>query len=294
MSAPTKAQTPGSSTHKLWHIVKPGDVETRSQRFIQDGRFDDFSASDVAPRGNNHEVRTLHDPPDIWNLVPETRVEFNPRSAFFGRIPSLKHLMLFVIMLIVGGVAAFGFMKLWDLGGNDHARSIAPAPASAPVAATTPAASSPPVAAIASAEAPLRTDESNTTIASSSPVTEPKTTALSSNVQTTSTSEIARSKVEAKITVVAPAAPWVPAGQAVGNSRRENRLSAPVIGHAAVARTDDEDKNQTSAKPGAKSDNEKADSPTAAQKEENKAPNPQEIAPAKASATPKPKVIQWP
>jgi hypothetical protein len=288
MSAPTKAQTPDASTHELWQ-TEAGDVGTHSRRFIQDGMFDDLSDSDVAPRGSNQEVRTLHDAPDIWNLVPETRVEFNPRSAFFGHITPLKHLVLFVIMLIVGGVAAFGFMKLWDLAGNDHAGWTAPAPPSVPVASTTPAASSPPVAAIASAEAPLRTDDGN-----SSPVTEPKTTALSSNVQATSTSEIAGSKVDAKITVAAPAASWVPARQVVGKRRRENRLSSPVIGHAAVARTDDEDKNQTSATPGPKSDNEKTDSPTAAQKEENKAPNPQLIAPAKASVTPKPKVIQWP
>ena len=294
MSAPTKAQTPDASTHELWQIVEAGDVGTHSRRFIQDGMVDDLSDSDVAPRGSNREVRTLHDPPEIWNLVPETRVEFNTRSAFFGHIPSLKHLVLFVIMLIVGGVAAFGFMKLWDLEGYDHAGATAPAAASVPVASTTPAASSPPVAAIASAEAPLRTDDGNTTIASSSPVTEPKTTALPSKVQATSTSEIAGSKVDAKITVAAPTAPWVPTRPVVGKRRPENRLSSPVIGHAAVARTDDEDKNQTSATPGPKSDNEEAASPTAAQKEENKASNPHLIAPAKASATPKPKVIQWP
>jgi hypothetical protein len=293
MSAPTKAKTPDASTHELWQIVKAGDVGTRSRRFIQDGMVDDFSDSNVVPRGSNQEVRTLHDPPEIWNLVPETRVDFNPRSAFFGHIPSLKHLVLFVIMLIVGGVAAFGFMKLWDLDGHNHAGSTAPAPASVPVAST-PAASSPPLAAIASAETPLRTDNGDTTTASSSPVTEPKTTALSSHVQATSTSEITASKVDAKITVAAPAAPWVPPRQIVGKHRRENRLSSPVIGPAAVARTDDADKNQTSSTPGPKSDNEKADSPTAAPKEDNKAPNPQLIAPAKASASPKPKVIQWP
>lgn len=294
MSAPTKAQRPDDSTHELWQIGEAGDVGTRSRRFIPGGMFHEPSDSDVAPRISNQEVRTLHNPPEIWNLVPETRVEFNPRSAFFGHIPSLKHIVLFVIMLIVGGVTAFGFMKLWDLEGNDHAGSIAPAPASVPVASTTRASSSPPVAAIAPVEAPLRTDDTDTTLASSSPVTEPKTTALPSNVPATSTSEIAGSKVDAKITVAAPAAPSVPARQVVGKRHRENRAGSPVIGHAAVARTDAEDKNQTSVTPGPKSVKEEAESATAAPKEENKAPNPQSTAPAKASATPKPKVIQWP
>ncbi len=293
MSAPTKAQTPDASTHELWQIVEAGDVGTRPQQFIPDATFHDFNDSDVVPRGGNQEVRTLHDPPDIWNLVPETRVEFNPRSAFFGHIPSLKHLVLFVIMLIVGGVAAFEFMKLWDMAGNDHAGSTATVPATVSVASTTPPRSSPPDATIASAETPLRTDDANATIASSSPVTEPKTTALSSDVQATSTSEIAHSTVDARITVAAPA-PSVPARKVVDKRRRENQLSSPVSGHAAVTRIDDEDKNLTSPTPGPKSDNEKSERPTTAQKEENKAPNPQLITPAKTSATPKPKVIQWP
>ena len=248
----------------------------------------------VASRGSNREVRTLHEPPDIWNLVPETRVEFNPRSAFLGHITSLKHLALFVVMLIVGGVTAFGFMKLWDLAGNDHAASTAAAPASVAVAATPPAESSPPVAETASTEAPLRTADTNTTIASSSPTIEPKTTTLSSNVQATNTSEMAGSKVDSKIPVAAPAAPRVPASEVVDKRHPENRQSSAVMGHAAVDRTDEEGKNQTSATPGSKPDNEKADSPKAAPKEENKAPTPQLNSPAKANPTPKPKVIQWP
>ena len=290
MSAPTKAQRPDVSPHELWPIVEAGDVGTRSRQFIPDGEYD-FIDSDVAPKGSNQEVRTLHDPPDIWNLVPETRVEFDPRSAFFGRLPSLKHFVLFVIMLIVGGVAAFGFMELWDLTGNDRAGSTPPAAAS--VASTTPAASGSPIAADASAEAPLRTDDGNTPIASSSPVTEPRTTALSEDAQATSTSEIAHSKVDANITIAAPAAPSVSPRQVVSKRRPENRPPSPVSGHAVVVRTDEEDKKQTSATPGTKSEKEKADSPTAAPKEENKAPNPQ-LTPAKASSTPKPKVIQWP
>ena len=292
MSAPTKAQRPDASMHELWHIGKAGEVGTRSQRFIPDGVFDDSNDSAVAPRGSNQEVRTLHDPPEIWNLVPETRVAFNPRSAFFGHIPSLKHVVLFVIMLIVGGVAAFAFMKLWDLAAKDHAGSTAPAPAS--VSSTTPAASSPSIAPVASAEAPPQTDDGNSAIPPSFPVTEPKTTAVPSNAQATSTSKIAGSKVDGKMTVAAPAAPGVPEGQAVSNPSRENPVHSPVVGHAAVARTDEEEKNQTSATPGPKTDNEKADSRAASQKEENKAPNPPLIAPAKASTTAKPKVIQWP
>lgn len=291
MSAPAKAQTPDASTHELWQVVEAGDVKTRSRRSISDGMFHDFSDSDVAPKGSSQEVRTLHDPPDIWNLVPETRAAFNPRSAFLGHINSLKHLVLFAIMLIVGAVAAFGFMKLWDLAGTSHEGSTASAPSSVSVASTTPVAASP---AVTAADGSLPRDDGSTNIAPNAPLTESKRSTVLSNVEATSTSEIARSKVDTKTTVAAPTAPWVPVRQVVSKRQSENRLSSAVIGNATAERADEKAKNQTSATPGPKSDNEKVESPTAAPKEESKAPNPQLVVPAKVSNTPKPKVIQWP
>jgi hypothetical protein len=261
-------------------------------QFTQDEVFDDLSDSDVAPTGSNPEVRTLHEPPDIWNLVHETQAEFDPRSAFVGHITSIHHLMLVVIALIVGGGAVFGFMRLWGWSGNPAASTTAPAPASVPAASTN-AASTAPVAANASAEAPLQAEDVNTKTAPSSQVTEPKRTTLSSNQQATSTPDIAVSEVDSKSTVAAPSA--LPDKRVVGKPRRgENPTSSTATGDATVARTDDEDKTQTSDTPGPKSDNEKAANPTAAQKEADKAPSPQLIAPANTSPTPKAKVIPWP
>ncbi|HEY3040053.1 MAG TPA: ankyrin repeat domain-containing protein [Pyrinomonadaceae bacterium] len=281
-------------------IPKPPASHASPVPSAQDETFDELSDYDVAPTGSNPEVRTLHDPPEIWDLVHETRTEFDPRSAFVGRLNSINPLVLAVIALIVGGGAVFGFMKLRG-SGNDHAASTALAPSSAPAASTAPAASSPPVAASDSAEAPLRAEDGNTKTTSSSQLTEPKRTALSSNQQATSTPDIAGSKVDSKITVAAPSA--LPDKRIVDKPRLQNPTSstttgnttvAPTTGNTTVAPTDDKDKTQTSATPGPKSDNEKVANPTAAKKEPDNAPSPQLSAPAKASPTPKAKVIPWP
>ncbi len=281
-------------------IPKTNVSETSSVQFTQDETFDDLSDSDAEPTGSNPDVRTLHDPPDIWDLVHETRAEFDPRSAFLGNITSINPLILVVIALIVGGGAVFGFMTLRGWSGSDHAASTALAPSSAPAASTAPAASNPPVAAGASAEAPLRAEDGNTKTTSGSQVTEPKRTALSSNRQATDTDDIAGSKVDSKITVVAPSA--LPDKRVVGKPRLQNPTSSTLqnptssttTGTATVDPTDDKDKTQPSTTPAAKSDNEEGANPPAAKKEADKAPSPQLNAPAKASPTPKAKVIPWP
>ncbi|HKR60164.1 MAG TPA: ankyrin repeat domain-containing protein [Pyrinomonadaceae bacterium] len=265
--------------------------ETPSIRLTQDKVPDNLSVSDVASTGTP-AVRMLHDPPDIWNLVPESRVEFNPRSAFLGKTVSNKYLIFIVIVLIAGGGAVFGFMKLKGLSGTDHAASTEPASVSSRAASTTPAAPSPTVAANASGKAPLQTDYGIT--ASSSPVSEPNTTTVTSNQQATSTSDTPGSQVDSSITVSAPsvADSSVPARRVASKRLRASRSTA--IDDATLARTDDEDRTQTPATVVPKSGDEKAASPPAVKKEEEKTSSSQVIVPPRANATPKPKVIQWP
>ena len=55
------------------------------------------------------EVKTLHDPPEIWDLVHEVPRNFNPRSAFIARITSMKGTFALgacavVLLIVCGGV----------------------------------------------------------------------------------------------------------------------------------------------------------------------------------------------
>lgn len=79
-------------------------------------------------------VKTLSDPPEIWDLVHEAPRNFNPRTAFISRLMSARKTFALgacaLVLLIVGGV--FG---VWMLRGS-HARRLPPAEvAPAPVAA---------------------------------------------------------------------------------------------------------------------------------------------------------------
>jgi hypothetical protein len=273
--------------------AKPSNgPETRSLRLIQNEPSNDLIESDVQPIVSNPEVRTLHEPPDIWNLVPETRAEFNPGSTFFGHLTSRRHLMLITIVLLGGGAAVFGFLKLRNLPRTDSAGSTAPITQSA-TESNTPAALSPP--ANDSSNAPSQTDDANT--ASSSSISEPEKTNLSPP-PVTSTSGTSVSEVDPKTTAdvpsvepPSPAAAAVPARRIVGKRSGANPLASTATGATTVARTNEAEKSDGSATPSSKSENNAAN-PTAAKQLEEKAPSPQSD--AKASATPKPKVIPWP
>ena len=81
-------------------------------------------------------VKTLSDPPEIWDLVHEAPRNFNPRTAFISRLMSTRKTFALgacaLVLLIVGSAAG-----LWMLR-RSHARRLAPADvAPAPVAAAT-------------------------------------------------------------------------------------------------------------------------------------------------------------
>jgi len=256
--------------------------------------FDTLSDPDVAPTSRNPKVRTLHDPPEIWDLVHETRTEFHPRSAFVTHLTSLNPLVLGAIALIIGGGAVFGFMKL--RGRSESA----------------PAASS------------MRAENSNTKTASSSQVTGPNRTVSPPNQQPTNTpasseivgsrvdpgivsnkiaspaqqpantpasADIANTRVDPNITVAAPT--LLSGKRVVAKPPRQNARRSGTTGSLTVAATVNKDKAQQSMTLGPKSDNEKRGDSTVAKKESDKA-TPQVAAPAKDNPSPKGKVIKWP
>jgi hypothetical protein len=81
-------------------------------------------------------VKTLSDPPEIWDLVHEAPRDFNPRSAFVSRLMSMRKTFALgacvLVLLIVGCVVG-----LWMLR-SSHARGLQPAQVAPPsVAAET-------------------------------------------------------------------------------------------------------------------------------------------------------------
>lgn len=95
---------------------------------------------DVAPM----EVKTLTDPPEIWDLVHEVPRNFDPRTAFILRITSMKRTLLFgafvVVLLIVGG--GVGVLKLRSSPASGPVAEIPP------IAAEVKAISPPPAQAV--------------------------------------------------------------------------------------------------------------------------------------------------
>jgi Ankyrin repeats (3 copies) len=81
------------------------------------------------------EVKTLKDPPEIWDLVHEMPRSFNPRSAFISRLTSMRKTFVVgacvVVLLMVG--SAVGVLMLR----SSHPRALPPPQvAPAPVSTT--------------------------------------------------------------------------------------------------------------------------------------------------------------
>ncbi|HEU4836428.1 MAG TPA: ankyrin repeat domain-containing protein [Pyrinomonadaceae bacterium] len=80
-------------------------------------------------------VKTLKDPPEIWDLVHEEPRNFNPRSAFVARITSMRKTFAVgacaAVLLIVG--CGVGLLVLR----GSHVRDLPPEIAPAPIAAET-------------------------------------------------------------------------------------------------------------------------------------------------------------
>ena len=89
-------------------------------------------------------VKTLKEPPEIWDLVQEAPRTFNPRSAFLSRITSMRKTFALgacaAVLLIVGG--SVGALMLRSSKAENLPAEIPPAP----TVAAEPTVSSPPPA----------------------------------------------------------------------------------------------------------------------------------------------------
>jgi hypothetical protein len=261
----------------------PVAIGAASRRFET---FDTFSDSDVPANGGNPAVRTLHEPPNVWDLVQETRVEFDPRSAFIGHLPPTNTIVLAVITLITVGLAVFGFTRFNALlESAPAARSVraeqsntmtAPAPSTVQDGTT-------------SSLAQPRSLQATEPVKIESPAAQPVTI-------TPVDSSLAASTVKSGTAVVARAQPDKRA--AAARTRRPDQPSSITTDSTTLVTPDNQankDKAQELTAPKVDltlpPENEKSTDPNEVKKQEvkkdpDKAPSPSLVVPAKPSPTP--------
>ena len=242
----------------------------------------------VTPSGKDSKVRTLSEPPDIWELVHETRTEFKPGSAFVGHLKA-HPLVLFAILLVVGGGGVFGFMKFRSWPESSSTAPPVPTETSKSVLSPPPARPNQTSTDQSNTKAPSPTAPVVNTVAEPMPAPVVPAASSESKVSTASSD----SKVTAK---PRPQNSPTATGESVAARNKEKaRVSKLTVGPSPTAlRTDRKDSNQALATPAPKSDKQQGANPTVTKKETDKAQSPPPVAPAKANATPKPKVIPWP
>jgi hypothetical protein len=265
--------------------------------FAADETLDTFTDCD-APSPDNPSVRTLHEPPDIWELVHETHEEFNPRSAFFAHVTSVHSIVLALVALIAGGGAVFAFLKYRGASENPPAaptvqmekRNVDTGQTSRPAATEN----------VASSAEGQRSSQ-NADNGTNETVAPPPATVAAMPAPLAAPFEPA---------VAATVAPKpdkrVPPKRRQQTAAKSSDSGTPIF--AVTDKTNVKDDGQTSTtaaaksdNPAAKSDTDKRVEPNGVKKEELKKEEAKKAAekdpqgvPVKASPTPKPKVINWP
>ena len=237
------------------------------------------SAATEEPPPRVAAVRTLQEPPDIWDMVHENRTEFNPGSTFFGRLTLRHSLIGAAILLIVSGGVVLCLVALRRSSSNDTAKALAPAAnnTKSSVVAELPRRNQPvpdkPVINKAAGAVPAISSlfDSKKLAAGVAGLRAPNFVAPREQVPIISSAE---------------------GGVALSHSddkKKTQKSNLPTGLKPTVAALEKRDGGQTL---GSRSDKEKA--ATAAQKEIGKVPTPGPISPPKPNPTPKGKVIQWP
>lgn len=110
-------------------VVRPAPPKTQEQ--VAAPAVLPINPKPVAPQPDTKPaavVRTLKDPPEIWDLVHEAPRGFNPRSAFLTRLQSIQAGWVFraaaAVVLIGAGVV--GVMLLRGVQARDEVRLVAP------------------------------------------------------------------------------------------------------------------------------------------------------------------------
>jgi ankyrin repeat protein len=254
--------------------------ETSQPQSTVDETFEAAAEFD-APEPRASAVRTLQEPPDIWDMVHETRTEFNPGSVFFGRV-GLRHSVIGAgILLIVAGVSALCFITLRRSSSGDATATPAQTRSN-------------------NTNIDLRTARStaNKPVQDQRSVSKNARTAMAIRSVFDPKTIVAGAVGMREAALVAPRAasltsearPSVALFHA--DDKKRTQKFNPHVGNSGTgAALENRDRSQL---PGSSSDNDKRTNSAAARKEIGKLPAVESSGPPKPHPTPKGKVIQWP
>jgi hypothetical protein len=195
-------------------------------------------------------------------------------------------------LLVVGAGGVFGVMKFRGWSESPSTAPPAPAETSKSVVIPPPTLRNQPSANQPTKKAPTPAEPVV------SKVDEPKTAPAAPAVlsETTVSAGSSGSKVLVKPGPQSSTNSTRATGETVAARNKEKTRPSKLTKAASptTVRTNNRDGNQGLFTPAPKPDKQQSADPTVTKKEPDKAQSPQPIAPAKASATPKPKVIPWP
>ena len=232
-------------------------------------------------------VRTLGEPPEIWDLVQETRSEFRPSSSLTERLFKLHPLVLTGILVVIGcGVGIFfaalgtGTTTATLTPQTDHNAASLPsdrANAKGPLNSNSPSTDRRPSSAKQELTKPLaRTNAVRPTI-DALRLFVAGVAAESSREQLTAKPEVDNEGMANHARVASEASE----DGAGSSSTRSSRTNVALL------------KNRRRAAPGRQPVDEDEGARTVA-KQAEKTPSQESVSPAKPDPTPKPKVIPWP
>jgi hypothetical protein len=301
------------------------DVTMETPRIVVPAQINS-QHSGVAPGPENEHAsavplvsRTLKNPPEIWDLVHETPVQFNPGGAFIARLTSsrTKLVLLTLAVICISGLSAYAIMTLRDArngGGSsaqvqedrDSSQTVPASQAIVPATAPTPA---PESALDASVNAPSNTQANNsgagdavantptqpaeaqsTDLQAKGPQPDNAVAADNSFSNSIQPTGVSVSNVSKRTPSVRSAAEWGNRNVTIAAGRQradESRLGPDTTGKRQTSEAQTADLKRS---------NEKSSLDSAsAKKRSDTTVTPQVIAPPPATSTaPKAKVIQWP
>ena len=259
------------------HKVLPVEAELAEHAPLESGAGEPAGAI----TGRSPAIRTLHEPPEIWEMVHTTDPASPPQTtsardfSLAGKLPSARTLILAASVLMVAAGAVFGFLALREPGS----------------------------ATSATAQRELNASEQRK---DSKPPASSMTQALTQSNQNATSSEQAKAAARSNQAPSLKSASEVEGARAQPLTPLSSQVAMPVKKSpertADKSRADDKarvvssSRSETLAKTPARtrgSNNDKSASSASVKSEAVKPPTPQVTAPPKTNA-PKPKVIQWP